>query len=112
MFVKVDGQNPTIWEVPQEPNGLDYGNRVVTTPPWLIHWSQELDRDFGFLAYRGGEIPPHRLPTDHGVDGESDPYWIVHWAHWFPLNEPSRGVVTTDPMYILNNNGRTIERVH
>lgn len=111
MFVKVDGQNPTLWEVPSEPNGLDYGARVVTTPPWTINWEEELGRSFGFLSYRGPEIPPHQVPKGMPDGISDDPYWVVHWAHWFPLDQPSRGVVTTDPLYILNNNGKTIERV-
>lgn len=112
MFVKVDGAfNPSLFEVPASPNSLEYGSRVTTRPPWEVDWSLELNVKFRFVSYRGGRIAPHHVPANMPDDVSTDDFWVVHWAWWDDPDKGIYGVVTTDPIYILNNNGKTIDRV-
>lgn len=107
MFVKVDANdgNASLFQIPAGPNGLEYGSEVTITEPWKVDWEQTLNYRFTFLHYRGDKIDPYKpLP-----DTDDSPYWIVHWARWTDPNVGSYGVVTTDPLYILNDNGKTID---
>lgn len=109
MFIKVDEDNATLFEIPAGPNGLEYGSHVTTTEPWKVDWSTVLERTFGFLHYRGQEIPPFTLPRE--ATGEMmQPFWIVHWARWYTdPDQKSLGVVTTSDLYVMNDQGKTID---
>lgn len=104
MFVKVGGDSPTLFQIPAGPNGLEYGSEVTYVEPWTVDWEKRLQIAFSFLHYRGGRIPSFNPP------GETEqPYWIVHWAWWDDPDKGIYGVVTTHPIYILNDNGKTID---
>jgi hypothetical protein len=114
MFIKVVGEPATLFQIPAGPNGLEYGSKVVYSEPWTVDWQQELETAFTFLHYRGGNIPGYPPPPNQ-VDGEfvpaigGDTYWIAHWARWSDPDRGTYGVVTTESLYVLNDNGKTID---
>lgn len=111
MFVKVDGANPSLFEILNNSNGLEYGSTVTYEPPWEIIWADKLNLAFRFCHYRGGKIPPHQVPAGMPELVTPDPYWVAYWVWWADPDKGIYGVVSTDPIYILNDNGKTIDRV-
>lgn len=109
MYLKVGSDNPTLIEVPADT--LEYGTRVVTTPPWEVDWDDELGVAFTFVSYRGDRVPAFQVPPDMPDGVAPEPFWVVHWAWWAPYDSGIRGLVTTHPLYILNENGKTIDSV-
>jgi len=106
MYVKVEGVHPSLFEVPKGANPLEYGSRVVIEPPWEIDWQKELEVALRFLHYRGdSDVAPH-----HDVTGGPD-FWVVHFAWWTDDDRGSFGIVTTHDLYIMGDNGKTIDRV-
>lgn len=110
MFVKVDANDgdATLFQIPPSPNGLEFGSEVTYEEPWKVDWTVRLGVAFSFLNYRGNNTIPAYQPPTGAADAEK-PYWIVHWAWWSDPDKGTYGVVTTYPLYILNDNGRTID---
>lgn len=108
MYIKVASDIPSLYEAPVDLYGITYGSRIVTTPPWEVDWSKELEVGFHTLSNHCKQIPAHPIPEGY----DHDPYWMVSFAHWWSIEHQGYlGVVSTDPIFLLNDNGKTIDRV-
>jgi hypothetical protein len=106
MYVKVvspydeGASRSTLFEATE----VQYGT-VVTHKPIS-------DRDFDLETGIGMELlhSPGLVDTVGGTD-EVGPWWIYRYAVWPNDRGGNIGLVTSGDLYILNNNGKTIERI-
>lgn len=110
MFVKVvplDGESSIF----QPPAGspVQFGRHVLESNPADVEdWNDELGVAFSFLYARGDWGPAHTY-QEIG-EGEPTAFWTLAYAWWSDPNEGEVGVITAGRIFILGEDGKTIDR--
>lgn len=106
MYVKVvdpydaGASRSTIFEATE----VRYGTVITHLPVNKRLFDQEIGIGFELLH------TPGLLDVANGTD-EVGQWWIYRYASWPNDRGNNIGVVTSGDLYILNNNGKTIERI-
>ena len=94
-----------------------FGTRYTDAAPSETCWPDE-------LRIEGNALCHHRIesedPTGHHAaatpNEKGEPWWAIHWAWWWaPSSEAGHhsieAVITDGEMFVMDDQGNTIERV-
>lgn len=104
MFVKIVPFSPTPESTVVQVNGpVRFGDWVSHEPPAHRDVADELDLDYAEVT----EVGVDEEPSGHDSDGD---FWAYRYAWWVERNT-TRVVVTSGDLFVLNDQGSTIDRV-
>lgn len=105
MFVKISpygaGQE-AIYEIHRAV--AHYGSHVSEAKPSERLYEDEIGASFNLLHVHGIEDDPS------GVEEGTD-YWVYKYAWWWVDGDQIHGVVTSQRLFILSDEGHTIDKV-
>lgn len=121
MYVKIvtgrgapGGESSQLFAVGKQ---VHYGTRYLEYPLDEVCWPDELGIEANALCHhRIDDQEPDGRTAGATPNDEMVPWWQVRWAWWWaPSDEPGHHsiecVVTRGDLYVMNDEGATVERV-